>query len=162
MKYLPALAAFTIVCTHPALHAGADHSHAPAATHAHGHHHSAPHDGTLISLGDEAAHLELVHDADTGELTGYVLDGEAEKAIRVKQPEIVLELSDRDIKTSFSITLKAVENPLTGEKAGDSSEFSAKGHALKNIKKFTVLIKKLTIKGVAFENVRSPFPEGNH
>ncbi len=33
----------------------------------HGHEHAAPHGGTLIVLGDEFAHLELVLDPGTGE-----------------------------------------------------------------------------------------------
>lgn len=161
-NFLSAVAALALICGLPAAQAHSDHSHGSAAGHAHDHHHTAPHDGTLVSLGDEAAHLELVLDSAAGELTGYVLDGEAQKSIRVKQPEIALELSGRDVKTSLSITLKAVDNPLTGEKPGDSSEFRAEGDALKNLKKFTVVIKKLTVKGMPFENVRSPFPEGNH
>ena len=48
-----------------------------------GHEHVAPHGGALVELGEELAHLELVHDPTTGTLTAYVLDGEAEQAVRV-------------------------------------------------------------------------------
>jgi hypothetical protein len=56
----------------------------------HGHEHHAPHDGTLVELGEEFAHLELVLNAQTGTLTVYVLDGEAEQSVRIAQPEIEL------------------------------------------------------------------------
>jgi hypothetical protein len=158
---ISAFAAFTMAAvfmtTAPQARAAEDHGHDH-----HGHSHHAPHNGTLVALGDEAAHLELVLDAAAGELTGYVLDGEAEKSIRIKQPQIALQLSGGDLKSSASVVLKAVENPLTGEKAGDTSEFAAKSASLKNLKRFKVEIKDITVKGVNFKNVESAFPEGNH
>lgn len=127
------------------------------------HHHAAPHGGALIVLGDDhAAHLELVLEPETGKLTGYVLDGEAEKAIRISQPEVKLTLSGGDLKSSASVTLKAVSSPLTGEKAGDSSQFEATVPALNGVKEFEVTIETLTIRGVEFKNTRAAFPEGNH
>lgn len=141
---------------------GHAHDHKHDHSHGHHHHHTAPHGGTLVVLGDEAAHVELVLDAKDGSLTGYVLDGESEKAVRVAQPEIALELTGKDVKSTVTLSLKAVENALTGEKSGDTSEFKAQNDALKNLKRFDVLIKQITIKGVKFDNVKSPFPEGNH
>src|SRR5258708_22753369 len=94
-----------------------------------------PHKGTLVEFGVEFAHLELVIDQASGKITGYVLDGEAEKAVRIAQKEIVINVSKAE-KTgtgpaeSFSITLKAQESSLSGEKVGDTSEFAAQSDKL--------------------------------
>ncbi len=151
----------------PAIAVAHDHGHGHNHSHGHNHghhhhHHTAPHGGTLVVLGDEAAHVELLLDNKEGQLTAYVLDAEAEKAIRIIQPEIELVLSGKDAKSTVPLKLAAVENPLTGEKVGDSSEFVVKDDKLKNLKRFDVTIKSVTLRGVKFENVKSPFPEGNH
>lgn len=148
-----------------AQHSHSNHSHESHAGHGHdhGHHHAAPHGGTLVVFGNEAAHLELVLDNKSGTLTGYVLNNEADSAVRIKQPEIRLVLDSGDLKTTtMPISLKAVENPLTGEKKGDTSQFEVTNDKLKKLKKFNVTVELIEIKGAKFEKVRSPFPEGNH
>lgn len=142
-------------------HNHANHSQAQS-DHGHHHHHTAPHGGTMVALGDEAAHLELALNPATGHLTGYVLDGEGEKSIRIKQPTITLQAYAGDLKSTPTIELKAVANPLTGEKTGNTSQFEATSPALKSAKRFYVHLKAITIKGVEFKNVTSAFPEGNH
>lgn len=149
---------------------GADnhqHQHAGQASHAtqdhEEHNHAAPHGGALIVLGDEhAAHLELVHEPTTGKLTGYVLDGEAEKALRVSQPEIKLSLSGGDLKSSASVALKAVSSPLTGEKAGDTSQFEATVPALTGVKRFEIVVESLNVRGAEYKNTKATYPDGNH
>lgn len=138
-----------------------DHGHNHSHDHGH-HHHTAPHGGTLVVLGDEAAHVELVLDAATGSLTAFVLDGEAEKAIRIAQENLKLHIGGRDVPTTFTMTLNAIENPLTGEKKGNTSQFGAAAHELKGKGKFTVTLESITLRGVTFKNTTSPFPEGNH
>jgi hypothetical protein len=125
------------------------------------HEHKAPHGGTLIEFGEEFAHLELVLDKE-GKLNGYVLDGEAEKAQRVKQKEIEIKISSVEGKEqSIAVKLKAVANVLTGESEGDTSEFSASVPALKDVKKFEGVVNALTVKGKDFKDVKFKFPEGN-
>lgn len=101
------LAASLALTTSGALAQHHDHS---GHNHAHGHAHGAPHDGTLVLVGDHFAHLEFVIDAKKGKLTAYVLDGEAEKSIRIKQPEIEVELG-----------------PYSGIRAAKKGEKDAKG-----------------------------------
>ena len=62
------------------------------------HQHKAPHKGTLVEFGEEFAHLELVLDQATGKISAWVLDGEAEKAVRVAQKR-----SDRVAGGQFKI-----------------------------------------------------------
>ncbi len=101
------------------------------------HKHAAPHDGTLVAFGDEFAHLELVLDEKTGKLSAYALDGEAENSVRLKQTEIEIGIKKPSV---FSVELNAVENSLTGEKVGDTSEFAAASEQLKNLKAFDAII----------------------
>jgi hypothetical protein len=123
------------------------------------HEHHAPHKGTLVEFGEEFAHLELVLDPATGKLTAYGLDGEAEKAVRLKQLEIVIGITG--IKDLQTITLKAQGSELSGEKPGDTSEFSVTAEQLKNVKTFDGIVVAITIRGKDFKDVKFNFPKGN-
>ena len=123
------------------------------------HEHHAPHKGTLVEFGEEFAHLELVLDGATGKLSAYALDGEAEKAVRLKQLEIVITITG--VKGLESITLKAQGSPLSGEAPGDTSEFSAQSDSLKGVTQFDGVIKDITTRGTNFKDVKFNFPKGN-
>ena len=91
-----------------------DHEHAEGG---HGHTHEAPHGGTLVAVGDHFAHLEIVLDPETGKMTAYVLDGEAENPIRLKQGSMEFSLAlktDNGGTTVTMLELAGVENALTG------------------------------------------------
>ncbi len=139
------------------------HEHGHDGDHDHhregGHVHIAPHDGTLVVFGEEFAHLELVLDAEKGELRAYALDGEAQNGVKLKQETIDLEINHSGKK--MSLQLEAVESALSGDKKGSSAEFLGRADALKGLTKFEVKIAKLTIKGQTFTDVTFPFPEGN-
>ena len=120
---------------------------APKAEKGHKHEHKAPHGGTLIVFGNEFAHLELVLDQATGKITGYVLDGEAEKSIQIPK--------------KFSVILTAVEDALTGEKKGATSEFAGQSDELKGLKEFDAAVKSIKIKGKEFSAEKFNFPKGN-
>ena len=86
-----------------------------------GHHHNAPHGGTLVELEEETFNLELLADPEEGVLTAWTLDGHCEHPVRIVQDEIDLTL---DIGgTAVHVRLDGTENVLTGEKKGDTSEF---------------------------------------
>ena len=123
-----------------------------------GHEHESPHGGTLVAFGEEFAHLELVLDAAAGKLTAYALDGEAENAVRLAQTEIEIEVKK---PMAFIVKLNAVENALSGEKVGATSEFSGQAEQLKNLKTFDGAIKSINIKAKEFQNVEFDFPNGN-
>ena len=138
-----------------------------AHDHGHQHEHTAPHGGTLVVLGEEFAHLELVLDPGAGSLTGYILDGEAENAVRIGQEDIDIKIRDtlpsggESDKSGYALILKPVSNVLTGETAGDTSEFAVQSDRLKGVRKFDAVISAIEIKGRAFRNVGFRFPEGN-
>ena len=131
-----------------------------------GHEHTAPHGGTLIVLGDEFAHLELVLDPEEGTLRGYVLDGEAESPVRIEQREIEVTITVPDTggdvpASELPLRLSAVYNILTGEKKGDTSEFTVRTERLKGLKQFGAVITTITVNGREFQEVEFRFPEGN-
>lgn len=121
------------------------------------HEHRAPHGGALEVLGGEAAHVELVLDDKTGKLTAYVLDGEAESPVRVGQDALRLKIASVDAV----VELKAVANPLTGEKVGDTSQFEGSSDKLRGLTKFEGVLESITARGVKFDAVPIGFPGGN-
>jgi hypothetical protein len=131
------------------------HSH----DHSHGHSHAPPHGGALVSLGGCFAHIEFVVDANEGRLTAYILDGNAERGVRLAQPDILATVTVLDPKpasdTTATISLKLVaqSSALSGEKPGDSSEFSAATDALKGARRLCGRLGPLSIKGEKFDGV---------
>lgn len=86
--------------------------------------HKAPHGGVLLEVGEEVAHLEIVHGPKEGMVTIYVLDGKAEKAVAIKDaPKLNLMTADG----AKQLAMKAVE----ADKEGMASQFEAKDDALK-------------------------------
>jgi|SRR5208337_3283955 len=123
------------------------------------HEHRPPHNGTLVEFGEEFAHLELLLEPDSGKLTGYVLDGEAENPVRLKQSSIRLKLKIDG--RPLLLNLKAVASPLTGEVKGDTSEFFAVSKKLKSAQQFSGTVLLIKVKGETFRNVDFKYPEGN-
>ncbi len=143
-------------------------SRVPGNQGGHDGHHQAPHGGTLIVLGDEFAHLEFVLDPGTGGLTLYVLDGEAERPIRLGQKTVEVEIQDLrrqegpDAPASPErISLSAAASPLTGETIGDTARFEAASPRLIGVAAFEARVLSVTVRGREYRNVRVSFPRGN-
>ena len=162
MKRLLLLVPLVLALLAPACRRSPDSSHDTAGhshEHGHGHSHTPPHGGTAVVLGNEAYHLELVQDTETGTLTAYVLDGHMENFIRIGAPSLTLEITV-DGKPA-SLVLNAVANPATDETVGDTSQFAGQADWLKSVNRFDGRITALIIRGTAFENIPFRFPEGN-
>ena len=121
-------------------------------THAH-HEHTAPRGGTLVVLGDEFAHAEFVLEETTGKLTAYILDGEAEKPVRLTQEAIKLKINPMKSEQTFALQLTAVANVLTGETQGDTSQFSGGSDELIGAAEFHAEIVLIAVKGQTFADV---------
>jgi hypothetical protein len=104
----------------------------------------------------------LLLDAATGRLTAYALDGEAEKPVRLAQPSIAMALTVPDVLSPIDVTLTPVENALTGEKPGDTSQFVTAVPELKGRKAFSGTVTSLAIRGQTFSRVRFEFPATGH
>lgn len=90
------------------------HDHA-----AEGHAEHGPHEGSLIELGNEEYHAELVHDEAAGKVTIYVLDSAAKKAVPIEATELVINLKHDGKGEQF----KLAAAPQEGDGEGKSSRF---------------------------------------
>jgi hypothetical protein len=88
--------------------------------HAHAHPSAGPHQGTLIELGKEDYHAELVHDDKTDTVTIHVLDASATKAVAIPAKQLTLNVRAGGKPRQFVI--KPV--PQAGEPANSSSVFA--------------------------------------
>ena len=151
---LPALAAVALLATACSKSELPDR-HQKSSTSA-PHVHSAPHDGTLVEIGDHAYQLELVRDATAGTLTAYVLDGQAENFVRIAS--LAIELIAMPSGRYTPLTLRAVANPSTGETIGDTSQFTVQADWLKTAGGFSGIF-TVEIKGTTFEQVSYHVPK---
>jgi hypothetical protein len=145
MKTLHVVIGALILAAFPACGKKSDHAATPA-----GHVHTAPHGGTLVELGDHAYNIELVRDLAAGKLTAYVLDGHAEKFVRITAPKLDLIAMPGGKYTP--LVLQAIPNPATGETPGDTSQFEAQADWLKTADGFAGIF-TVEIRGMKFEQV---------
>jgi len=127
---------------------------APAAT---GHHHTAPHGGALIVLGEEFAHVELVFDPSSGRAEAHILDGHAERGVPIEAAE--LRFAAEGI--AAPLLLRPVASALTGEEAGRTSRFAGSWPELAGRREFAATLESIRVRGVEFRAVAFRFPEGN-
>lgn len=123
------------------------------------HHHTAPHGGTLVEVGEHQFTVELVRDAAAGTLLAYILDAHAENFVRVPSPAITLIATVN--ATPRLVTLNAVASAETGETVGDTSFFSGQADWLKTTPTFDAVIPTLVIHGATFADVKFNFPKGS-
>ncbi len=90
----------------------------PATVESHAHPSEGPHHGTLIELGNEAYHAELVHD-DTS-VTVYVLDASASKTTPIDAVEVSINL----VHDGKPLQFKLAAAPESNDPPGKSSRFS--------------------------------------
>ena len=90
----------------------------PATVEVHSHPTEGPHHGTLIELGKEEYHAELVHDDKT--VTIYILDSAAKTAVPIDSLELVINLVHDGKPEQF----KLAASPDAGDPSGKSSRFA--------------------------------------
>lgn len=136
---------------------------AAPAEHEHGHAHLAPHGGTLVELGEEAAHLELLVDAASGRLDAWVLDAEAEQYVRIAQAALVLRVEPPESGSSpLELRLEAVASALTGETVGDSSRFAGTLPAPELARGFRARLESIELRGQTYRGVEFRYPQEHH
>ncbi len=129
-----------------------------------GHHHDAPHGGALAVIGDHLAHLEVVFDPPNGKLTFYFLDAEARGAVRIADetiPILIRPLDGDGAGTEHQVTMLAIENVLTGETRGATSQYEAIAPKLKGTQRFQVVIPRLVVRGLELSDFVCDYPGGN-
>lgn len=96
-----------------------------------------------------------------------MLDGEASKPIRIKQDAIKARFAplpgpgEAAITVIYELDFKPVESKLTGEKAGDTSQFTATHDQLENLKQMKFTVDALTLKGQNLKQITFDYPKGN-
>lgn len=83
-----------------------DHVHAEGEEHVHDEHAhptEGPHHGTLVELGNENYHAEVVHDDEAGTLMVYLLDSAAKNAVFSEASEIVINIKKGDQPLQFKL-----------------------------------------------------------
>lgn len=89
---------------------------APAIHEEHDHGAKGPHGGSIVELGEEEYHAEVVVDADAHTLRVFVLDKDAKTASPIAAKEVTIKPEEK-----AALTLKAA--PLEGEGDDKSSRF---------------------------------------
>jgi len=82
--------------------------------HAHAHPSEGPHHGSLIELGREDYHAELVHDDATNTVTIYMLDGAAKDAVPIDAKQLTLNLLVGGKPQQFQLTAQPQSNDPEG------------------------------------------------
>lgn len=130
-----------------------------------GHAHAASHGGTLTELGEHFATVEFVLDGEAGTLTAYVMDGCAEKPVRLAQPEIAIELASiagaANAALPIATSMQARASPLSGETVGDSACFELLHDAIKGASAVSGTITVIHVKGSEFRNVAFTAKQGS-
>jgi hypothetical protein len=89
----------------------------PATVEIHEHPSEGPHHGSLIELGKEEFHAELVHDDKT--ITIYVLDSSAKNSVPVEASEVLINL----VKDGKPVQFKLAALPEESDPSSKSSRF---------------------------------------
>jgi hypothetical protein len=107
-----------------------------------------------VELGEEFAHVELILDPGLGTITAYVLDGEAEQAVRIAQTSLAIVLDGPTGLANRSLELLPRASVLTGERVGDASEFALSHDALRGLRRVTGRLLTITVRGRTFHETR--------
>ena len=134
---------------------GHDHDH----SHAGPHHHEPPHGGAGVTLGDEAAHIEFLADAETGTMIAWFFTPHMERYLRVQVEsfEVLAKLPEGEARLTFH----AVANAGTGETVGDTSQFVAGADWLVGVEAFDAVLPEVSVRGRVYRSVAFNYPKGN-
>ncbi len=113
---------------------GAAVADAPPADHGHdhgsAHSHVGPRGGTLIDLGNDAYHAELVRDADAGQFKVFLLDANATQAAPIDAASLTINLRHHDANEQFEIAAEALADDPEGKSSCFVSSEEELIHAL--------------------------------
>ena len=92
-------------------------------------------------------------------MDAFVLDGHMEEFVRIKAETFTVsaQIGDKTEKLEFA----AKANDATGEKVGDTSQFTVQADWLKTATNFDAAVVLIDVRGTSFTNVSFKFPEGN-
>ncbi len=108
-------------CEQPSANKPSAPSSPPVASGAHVHPTEGPHHGSLIELGNEEYHAEVVHDEKSGMVTLYLLDSSAKNSVSIAANEILVNLSHAGQAEQFPLPA----NPQSSDPDGHCSRFAS-------------------------------------
>lgn len=85
-----------------------------------------PHKGSLVELGDEEYHAEIVHDEKAGTVTIYLLGSDAKSTVTTEAKEVVINAKVK----GKAVQMKLKAAPQKGDKTGTTSCFASKSKEL--------------------------------
>jgi hypothetical protein len=89
----------------------------PEDEHGHDHTHgAAPHGGEILDLGGGAAHLEVIHDHDGGNITVFVLGADLETEIAVAAPAVNLMTKSGPVTVPLTAIAPGADGKASGWK----------------------------------------------
>lgn len=121
----------------------------------HGHTHAAQQGGVLAELGEEEFHLEFTHGDGPGVLRAFVMDGEAEKFVRLDLPYFAATV--RHDGRDMPVVFQATASSATGEKVGDTALFEA-ATGLPGKPAVTITVPVLAVKGRSYRDITAILP----
>ena len=87
----------------------------PATVEAHAHPSEGPHGGSLIELGNEEYHAELVHDDAAKTVTIYVLDSAGKASVPIDATELIINLKHEGKGEQFKLAASADKSDPPGK-----------------------------------------------
>ena len=85
----------------------------PPTVEQHAHAAEGPHHGTLVELGNEEYHAEVVHDAAS--VTVYILDSSAQKPVAIDARDLTISLVHDNEPEQFKLVAQADTDAPTGK-----------------------------------------------
>ena len=99
----------------------------PGHSHDHGHHHEGPHGGEVLEVdGNHKYHAEVVFDAETRDVSVYILGGDLKTPVPVAAGDIEFEIEEGEDESHLDMTAA----PLEGEADGLSSVYKVPGASI--------------------------------
>lgn len=92
----------------------------------HAHAEKGPHKGSLIELGEEEYHAEIVHDEKEKSVTIYLLGADAKTVVTSDAKEVAVNAKVK----GKAVQMKLKAAPQKSDKVGTTSRFSSKEEAL--------------------------------
>ena len=117
-----------------------------------------PHGGTPVIVGSHGYHLELVRNAEKGQLQAYVLDAHAANEVAVPEQsfDLVAKIAGKDEKITLTRT-PAAGKPITQA----SPTFEGTAEWVKSAATFEAVIPTITLRGRTFKDIKVSFPKGS-
>ena len=152
-RLLPVLAAVALLATACSKSDHATHDHDKKSAHS-AHVHVAPHGGTLVEIGDHAYNVDLLLDAATGTLHGWLLNAHAKGVTDVAKTTM------KSFEAIVTVQGKKETLVFRAVPPADGSAFDAQADWLKTVTEFDGIFPRLVIDGETFNGTAFNFPKG--